>query len=478
MLVQLSQRLYIGQRVGQIEARIMAKRVKDAQLDSRAAREKLKVRGKPYYRALARGLHLGYRKNKVGGVWVARLYTGDRSYKVETIKPADDRLPADGASVLDFWQAQDAARQLYARQNAPAEPEAVTVRRVVEDYIRKRDERDSRRRGSAVRSDASRRLGRYVLGQKKRGNHDAIPATPLAGIAMANLADDDLAGWRKSLPDTLKETTKRRLVNDLKAALNGQRKQLNPAVDVKAALKSDVTDDEADPVARDSQILSDAQIMRLLGAAGQIDAELGWDGDLFRLVSVLNATGARFSQIARMKVRDCQLAEARLLVPSSRKGKGGGKAGSITIPVEPAVIDALRPAVVGRAVDAPLLERWRHRQTPGSIRWVRGERGPWQTSTEMDRSWRAIRERAQMPGVIAYALRHSSIVRGIRQNLPIRLVAAAHDTSVAMIEKHYAKWITSGLEEMARAAIVPLMPPADAGGKVLQLPSRSKQKAL
>jgi hypothetical protein len=24
-----------------------------------------------------------------------------------------------------------------------------------------------------------------------------------------------------------------------------------------------------------------------------------------------------------------------------------------------------------------------------------------------------------------------------------------------MIEKHYAKWITSGLEEMARAAIVP-----------------------
>ena len=91
---------------------------------------------------------------------------------------------------------------------------------------------------------------------------------------------------------------------------------------------------------------------------------------------MLNATGARFSQIARMKVRDCQLAEARLLVPSSRKGKGGGKAGSITIPVEPAVIDALRPAVVGRAVDAPLLERWRHRQTPGCIRWVRGERGP------------------------------------------------------------------------------------------------------
>jgi len=454
----------------------MAKRVKDAQLDSPAAREKLKARGKPYFKAIAQGLHLGYRKNKGGGVWVARVYRGDQNYTVETIALADDRLPAGGTPaggtpVLDFWQAQEAARQLYARPHAhaPAELASVTtVRQVVEAYVATRDARDSRRRGVAVRSDASHRLGRYVLGQAKRGKREAAPAAPLAGVAMAALSDDDLAAWRTCLPDTLKETTKLRLVNDLKAALHTQRKQLHPALVVNAGLKGDGSEYEAEPVARDSQILTDAQIMRLLGAARQIDAELGWEGDLFRLVAVLNATGARFSQIARMKVRDCQLAEARLLVPSSRKGKGG-KSGAITIPVEPAVIDALRSVVTGRPSDAPLLEKWRHRQTPGGIRWVREERGPWQTSSDMVRAWRAIRERAQMPDVIAYALRHSSIVRGVRQNLPIRLVAAAHDTSVAMIEKHYAKWITSGLEGMARAAIVPLMPPADAAGKVLQM---------
>jgi hypothetical protein len=72
-----------------------------------------------------------------------------------------------------------------------------------------------------------------------------------------------------------------------------------------------------------------------------------------------------------------------------------------------------------------------------------------------------------MPEVIPYALRHSSIVRGIRAGLPLRLVAAMHDTSTTMIERHYAKWITSGLEEMARAAIVPLAP-AEAG-RVVQL---------
>jgi hypothetical protein len=65
--------------------------------------------------------------------------------------------------------------------------------------------------------------------------------------------------------------------------------------------------------------------------------------------------------------------------------------------------------------------------------------------------------RTGLPEVIPYALRHSSIVRGIRANLPIRLVAALHDTSVQMIEKHYSRWIVDGLEELAARAVVPLV---------------------
>jgi hypothetical protein len=52
--------------------------------------------------------------------------------------------------------------------------------------------------------------------------------------------------------------------------------------------------------------------------------------------------------------------------------------------------------------------------------------------------------------------------------LPIRLVAALHDTSTAMIERHYARWISDGLEDMARAAIVPLVP-ADEGARIVAL---------
>ena len=66
-------------------------------------------------------------------------------------------------------------------------------------------------------------------------------------------------------------------------------------------------------------------------------------------------------------------------------------------------------------------------------------------------------EAAGLPDIIPYALRHSSIVRAIRVGLPIRLAAAFHDTSVPMIEKHYARWITESLDEIAAKAVVPLV---------------------
>jgi hypothetical protein len=50
-------------------------------------------------------------------------------------------------------------------------------------------------------------------------------------------------------------------------------------------------------------------------------------------------------------------------------------------------------------------------------------------------------------------MRHSSIVRGLRSGLPIRLVAALHDTSIEMIEKHCAAFIIDMTEDLARGGI-------------------------
>ena len=53
-----------------------------------------------------------------------------------------------------------------------------------------------------------------------------------------------------------------------------------------------------------------------------------------------------------------------------------------------------------------------------------------------------------------YCLRHSSIVRMLLQNVPIRLVASLHNTSVAMIEKHYSKYITEHTDDISRSALL------------------------
>src|SRR6516164_9305120 len=46
----------------------MARKVRDRELGDRASRAKLKPRGKPYWRTLDQGVHIGYRKNpKAGG---------------------------------------------------------------------------------------------------------------------------------------------------------------------------------------------------------------------------------------------------------------------------------------------------------------------------------------------------------------------------------------------------------------------------
>ena len=96
----------------------MARTVRDAALETRAARSRLKPRGKPYWRALEEGLHLGYRKSKGGvgrsarlGKWVVRHYIGEQLYAEETIAEADDFSDADGTEILNFKQAQEAARE-------------------------------------------------------------------------------------------------------------------------------------------------------------------------------------------------------------------------------------------------------------------------------------------------------------------------------------------------------------------------------
>lgn len=433
----------------------MARTLTESTVSTRNARTKLSVG--THWRGLNADVHLGYRKGKRAGRWLVRWYLGDQKYQQEAIGAADDALDADGVDCLSFEQAKSRAlatvKDRKAEKKASEEGPAPTVKSVVEAYIAAREARDENQTGEAPKKrDARNRLTKHVLSAK------------IAAVTLYALTETDLEQWRSNLPANLAPDTVRRLVNDYKAALNAgalkHRKSL-PA-EIPLIIKNGLKAGEAGaPTARDKQALPDADIRRIVLAAREVDEAEGWEGDLLRMVVVLAATGARFSQARRNCVADVQAAQGRLMMPVSRKGRGKKKVSHVAVRVGEDAIAELRPAIAGRRGADPLLERWRHRQEPGDDgrpRWVRDRRGPWLNASELSRPWQQIVTRAGLPAdVVPYALRHSSIVRQLRAGLPVRLVAALHDTSAQMIEAHYSAAIVDALDSLAAGAVVPLV---------------------
>ena len=126
----------------------MARTVRDAALETRAARARLRPRGKPYYRNLEEGLHLGYRKPVEGpGKWVVRHYIGGQDYTVETIAAADDLSDPDGVAILSYRQAQAQARErMVHRPSRCRQAPPLTVRDVVEPTLNGWTATEERRR--------------------------------------------------------------------------------------------------------------------------------------------------------------------------------------------------------------------------------------------------------------------------------------------------------------------------------------------
>ena len=385
-------------------------------------------------------------------MWLVRWYVGAGNYRRATIGEADDVI---STGTLSYDQACKRAREIVAEQREQAIRKArtpgETVRAAVERYIALRDERlQQQRPGTRQRSDAASRLTRYVLDD------------PIGGIELSDLSEEVLVKWKEGVALDLTPGSRVRTINDFKAALNLVHRRLrrNLPPDFSESVRWGLSVERMLPAgykkARENQILDDDAVRDIVGAAAVYDA----DGDVGRMILLLAATGARFSQIQRITLGDVQADRQRIFIPLSRKGRGKIEA-HYPMRVGDDVIEALRPVIYGRRYDELLLCRWRMKQVKkqGSrgLIWVRDYRGPWTSAAEITRQWQAICESVGLKGTIPYALRHSSIVRAIRAGLPIRLVAAMYDTSVAMIERHYARYIVDGLEERTAKAIVPMV---------------------
>jgi integrase len=293
----------------------MARRIRESILDSRDARLKLKSRGKPYWRSIGSGLHVGYRKGKDARRWVARVYVGSGHYVVETMGQADDFADADGVEVLNFWQAQEQARRLANTRTAKGGKRMgpYSVSDAIKDYL-------EHIAPQASAYEVRKRLAAYVT-----------PA--LSRTEVAKLTKADLATWHRGIakkpprvrtkpgasqrfrdvdmgdPEILRrrQDSANRILGMLMAALN---------LAVKEGKAPDGAWRYAQPfknVARScARYLTVAECRRLLNAC---------EPNFRELVHALLLTGARYQEVARLRVEDFNPDAGTLHIRQSKTGK-------------------------------------------------------------------------------------------------------------------------------------------------------------
>jgi integrase len=407
-------------------------------IDTAAKRAKLAPRKNPYWQGVSGGrggVSLGYRKIERGpGRWIAKIAI-DGARIEERIGDTDDEnaasdaltFPSAVSSALDWGRRQYAT--IEALKDEGLDAKIPTVGSAVESYIKIR-----KQKSSSAGANAESRLTLHVLSDSK-----------LSSLRLGRLRATTLEDWRSRLSSKLAPASVNRLMSDLRAALNraAERYRRELPAYISAEIKIGTKAISVSTEAR-RQLLSDAQVKALVEAAFAVDFDFGV------VVLLAAVTGARFSQLTALKIEDVQRNRLRILVPRSKKGRNAKARPPIAVPLSADVIHRLAPAIEGRNSDEPLLMRWAYRNI-GAAAWEKDHRRPWGPAYEVEKSWAlTIARVAVPPNTVMYALRHSSIVRGLSAGLPIRLVAALHDTSVEMIEKHYAAFIVDATEDLAR----------------------------
>lgn len=413
----------------------MARTVRDAKLESRTARAGLKVSGKPYWRAIEQGLHLGYRKGTTGGRWVLRQHVGGAQvYEVETIGTADDTLDPDGAAVLSFAQAQAVARRRFVERKRiaaglPAEAGPYRVRDAVADYL--------------AWLDQNRKSGRDA-----RWRAEALILPTLGAIECAKLTTKVLREWLDGLA---KEAPRLRTRNgkpqqrraigddDPDEAARRRRASANRVLTIaKAALnhawreRKIASDDawrrvqpfkEAD--AARVRYLTTAECTRLLNAA---------DPEFRPLAQAALLTGCRFGEMAALTVGDFNPDAGTMHVRTSKSGKGR----HVVLTEEG--IAFFRSLSAGRAAIERMLPK--------------ADGGRWNKSHQ-SRPMRAACERAKIdPPANFHALRHTWASLTVMGGAPLLVVARnLGHADTRMVEKHYGHMAPSYVADAIRAAV-------------------------
>lgn len=415
----------------------MARTVRDSKLDSRAARDKLPTRAKPYYKMLIPGtLHLGYRRRRKGlpGRWLVRRYVGldvkgVGRYRSKEIGLADDFLNADGEAVLSYAQAQQRAYEWRsgletAAQAASAGP--ITVSLAITKYL-------------ASLADNGRPTG----DTQARAAVHILPA--LGSLLIENLTTERLRRWladMAKLPARVRaqrgaaprykltpvnEETRRRRQSTANRNLTVLKAALNHCFDEKLVKSNDAWGRrlkpfrQVDAVRNRFLIVADAK--RLINAA---------DPDFRNLVRAALYTGARYGELTRMTVADFHSDSGTVAIGRSKSGKPR----HVFLTTEGAAF--FRDLCVGRAGDEIMLRR--------------SNGNAWKTA-EQGRPMAAAVCRAKItPPISFHGLRHTYASLAVMGGVPLHVLARnLGHVDTRMVERVYGHLEDSYVRDAIRA---------------------------
>ena len=424
----------------------MPRTAANAPLTTRAARERLAVRKEPHWRGIEAGIALGYRRGATGGAWLARVLDAGR-YREERLGRADDTLPADGADVLDFRQAQAKAVAWAARARRVAaglEPEVAkgpakpyTVADAVADYLA-----DMKARGA-------RSFGTSTTATKAH----IIPA--LGNVAVPRLTRDKVRTWHRALATAAvrrrgkpqetdptdadaprrRQATANRILTILKAALNHARQEGRvTGPDDAWTLVKPFRGSDAPKV----RYLSDDECVRLANACPP---------DFRALVTGALLTGCRYGELCAMRADDLDQQAGSVNIPRSKSGK----ARHVVLTDEGR--DFFARMARSKAGDALLFQRDAIAKQATRKAAVMLRRARWAPSDQFRAMAEACKAAGIAPAVSFHVLRHTYASRLARNAVPLPVIAAQlGHADTRMTERHYAHLAPSYVADTVRAA--------------------------
>jgi integrase len=392
-----------------------------ARIEHRTQRAKLSV-GKRHWHVIEPGLAIGYRRPNRGGAgsWYVRAMIGGQ-HRLAALGTADDLADADGVTLLSWKHAQAAARD-WLKQQTGAGPLSVTT--AVDEYV------------ANLRAEKGDRPADETLGRMRK---HLLPT--LGAHQLTDVTTDELITWRNGMVDLdgdedesrRSRDTANRVLTIVKAAFNFAFK--------KGKVANDLAWRRVEPFKNVGQarkvILSEAEIQRLVDAC---------PSGLQELVVIGALSGARLGEITAARVRDFD-ADAAILTVS-------GKTGERPIHLDQQAASLLRQLASGKSPQDHLLT------TATGSRW---------THSLHARPFAAAMKRAGLdPDTVFYSLRHTYISRGLVNGVPTKAVADHCGTSIAMLQRYYAKFIPSDQRRYAAVA-APTLKIGEPAAKVVPL---------